>query len=652
MAIKDLMAYAGMKFPIAGAPTEEQVSTAVDSYLERHPITPGASEAEAARIEQNTENIERLNSEMVKTVNGKSPDANGNIVVDVSGGNGDLTGYATEQFVRDGYQPKGNYLPSSELTAAINTALAQAKTSGAFDGADGKDGSDGVSATHSWNGTVLAVTSASGTSYADLKGDPGETGPEGPQGPQGPRGETGPAGPEGAAGESSVYILSEGETIEDAPADADVVIDPNGEAVEIPEGGGGVSSWNDLTDKPFYSEIEEVTILAECTPEGADGEFYLPDVISLEIGKEYIVNWNGVPYKCIAHDLTAFAPGAVGLGDLGVMENGEPTTGEPFAIIAIPADMVEGMDGFGIVIGAIDGSESVTLSITGMAEVAHQIDSKYVPAPDWNAEEGKPGHVLNRTHYKHEKVVILPETVLSVVEGMAPLTEQLDFVIGDEYEMSVNSYGLQMKFNGTASLYVEEGVESGIMCVFYDVSGDTDIQAMVCSFNPEIAESMGFPAAVTFGSASGDITLSIYKPEKLKQLDPEFIPYKPIPSFDLVEMGLPTLIVNDSVVANNDDVANALLSALKEGLVKISLNLPGNFTNVGYVENGKFWFYVTGIFEDTHDTECNVFIPFPINYPNVNYNAYWAVPGTIAIKVTTTTIIARTIANKSEVSMS
>ena len=90
-----------------------------------------------------------------------------------------------------------NKLSSSELQAAINTSLAQAKASGEFDGADGKDGKDGApgekgekgdtgangkngtSATHSWNGTVLTVTSASGTSSANLKGDKGDTGSAG-----------------------------------------------------------------------------------------------------------------------------------------------------------------------------------------------------------------------------------------------------------------------------------------------------------------------------------------------------------------------------------------------------------------------------------------------------------------------------------------
>ena len=59
-------------------------------------------------------------------------------------------------------------------------------------GAAGADGNDGVSCTHSWNGTVLSVTSASGTSSADLVG------------PQGPAGATGPAGPAGADGQDGV----------------------------------------------------------------------------------------------------------------------------------------------------------------------------------------------------------------------------------------------------------------------------------------------------------------------------------------------------------------------------------------------------------------------------------------------------------------
>lgn len=72
-------------------------------------------------------------------------------------------------------------------------------------GPQGEKGADGVSVTHGWNGTVLSVTSASGTSYADLKGDKGDagaTGPRGPQGETGPQGDTGPKGDTGPQGET------------------------------------------------------------------------------------------------------------------------------------------------------------------------------------------------------------------------------------------------------------------------------------------------------------------------------------------------------------------------------------------------------------------------------------------------------------------
>lgn len=48
----------------------------------------------------------------IKTINGEGPDENGDIkiVIPDSGGNVDLTGYATEQYVKDYAQPKGEYL--------------------------------------------------------------------------------------------------------------------------------------------------------------------------------------------------------------------------------------------------------------------------------------------------------------------------------------------------------------------------------------------------------------------------------------------------------------------------------------------------------------------------------------------------------------
>ena len=127
----------------------EGLANAVAEYLKENPVQAGATAEEAAQIEQNKQNIATLDR---------------------------------------------TKLAASELPNAVNEALAQAKASGAFDGepgkdgqpgADGKDGTpgkdgtDGVSATHKWSGTVLTVTSASGTSSADLKGEPGKDGADG-----------------------------------------------------------------------------------------------------------------------------------------------------------------------------------------------------------------------------------------------------------------------------------------------------------------------------------------------------------------------------------------------------------------------------------------------------------------------------------------
>lgn len=106
----------------------------------------------------------------------------------------DYNGYATEQYVNDMIAAidvenidLSNYYTKSEVDAAI----------------DNVDGEDGTSATHSWNGTVLTITSASGTSSADLVGPKGADGTmsfedltdeqkaslKGDQGPQGIQGE-------------------------------------------------------------------------------------------------------------------------------------------------------------------------------------------------------------------------------------------------------------------------------------------------------------------------------------------------------------------------------------------------------------------------------------------------------------------------------
>lgn len=76
---------------------------------------------------------------------------------------------------------------------------------------------------HEWNGTVLTLTTSSGTSSADLEG------PQGPQGPAGPQGEKGEKGERGADG-TGVHILGAFATMEDFQASGPVSTSDDGDA--------------------------------------------------------------------------------------------------------------------------------------------------------------------------------------------------------------------------------------------------------------------------------------------------------------------------------------------------------------------------------------------------------------------------------------
>jgi hypothetical protein len=128
----------------------------------------------------------------------------------------------------------------------------------------------------------------------------------------------------------------------------------------IPEPKGGIS-WNDLKDKPFYTEME--VILEKQTVDGfvENGGLYgvmLPNVVNISDG-EVSVYWDGVEYACIA------AGGFIG----NKMVMGEADSGEPFAILC---------DERGTTIASVtDNKPSHEIGIVG--EVSRPIDAKYLP---------------------------------------------------------------------------------------------------------------------------------------------------------------------------------------------------------------------------------------------------------------------------------
>ena len=97
-------------------------------------------------------------------------------------------------------------LTENDLQSATNAALAQAKESGAFDGAQGPKGDTGETGPQGPQGEQAPQGEKGETGAQGPKGDTGDTGPQGPKGdtgdtgPQGPKGDTGETGPQGETG--------------------------------------------------------------------------------------------------------------------------------------------------------------------------------------------------------------------------------------------------------------------------------------------------------------------------------------------------------------------------------------------------------------------------------------------------------------------
>ena len=123
----------------------------------------------------------------------------------------------------------------------------------------------------------------------------------------------------------------------------------------------------------YYSEMGIGTVLAETTvmidPDAGVG--LIPVNFTVEGGQEYTIKYNGVEYvtPCIEIE------GIWAFGNLGALEEGLPTTNDPFVLMYNRVD--EAIYAWRII--PLDGSEMVTLSITGMMEVVIPIPEKFMP---------------------------------------------------------------------------------------------------------------------------------------------------------------------------------------------------------------------------------------------------------------------------------
>ena len=158
----------------------------------------------------------------------------------------------------------GKKLDATALPTAVNDALAQAKASGAFDGAKGEKGD---------------------------KGDPGAQGirgEKGDTGPAGEKGDTGPAGPKGADGKDGAGMDITGAKVgQIAKIKAvDSVGKPTAwEPVNMPSGGGVGGHWETVLDTVWEQDVINPTAFNSETGifTCAEGE-----LDNLELNKKYV----------------------------------------------------------------------------------------------------------------------------------------------------------------------------------------------------------------------------------------------------------------------------------------------------------------------------------------------------------------------------
>lgn len=280
------------------------------------------------------------------------------------------------------------------------------------------------------------------------------------------------------------------------------------------------SDWNanegepgHILNRPFCTEIVDGIVLAETTLDFSNsiGDYRYPEIINITTGEQYNVKWNGVEYPCTA---VFYENRGIVLGN--EYSVGGESNGYPFTFIVYD-DRTHITDHL--------RKSTNTFSILGPSEIVHKIPEKYLPdnigggaQSDWNANEGEPGHILNRTHWVEEGsiVEILPETNLTFEDGQAIAIPVGEMVVGETYTIEYNG----TEYECTTLL------GEGYMFGNFGLMGMEDTgEPFLGIYAP--AGMLTETAIVMFLTVDGatEATVSIYqKQRKYNKLDAKYLP--------------------------------------------------------------------------------------------------------------------------------
>lgn len=289
-------------------------------------------------------------------------------------------------------------------------------------------------------------------------------------------------------------------------------------------GGSGVTSWNDLKDKPFYATEERVLIAKSFAHQGVGGPFtgalpeygtnfsgqYVLSVSALIPGDTYIAIVNEKEYIGIAESCEdTSSDNNMGINLFYHGEHPEDFSDAPISLGSYSNSMYISFENEGV---------SYDVELYHNKTVVKTLDPKYLPSDisiSWNNLEDKPfGETIEKHYLLEETEITTNLTELSYPKGFKPNgfkeNDAVIIKVGDTIYESALKYKESSTMPGDYDIYVGNlQHEDCPVCVhlYYDV-GNTIIS---------VDENVPLPT-----------TISVYvSKDGIKTLDPKYLP-KPV----------------------------------------------------------------------------------------------------------------------------
>lgn len=141
--------------------------------------------------------------------------------------------------------------------------------------------------------------------------------------------------------------------------------------------GGGVTSWNDLEDRPFYGENNKVAVVENEVVQlsaGGGSNYGGPtsSPIVLTAGEKYTVVVDGEEYVMTAYEGTMQGVSCVCLGDISILNDDNTTPDTPICLAYAASRSMT-------LVGVVGAIEEITLSVYKGSAIVHPLDDKFIP---------------------------------------------------------------------------------------------------------------------------------------------------------------------------------------------------------------------------------------------------------------------------------